>query len=54
MNMRILRVFCVVLLFAVTALAADDPFTGTWKLNVAKSKLLVGDKTTSDVYYREV
>jgi hypothetical protein len=48
--MRILRVLCALLLFAVTALAADDPFTGTWKLNIAKSKLLVGDKTKSDVY----
>jgi hypothetical protein len=49
--MRILRVLCVLLLFAVTALAADDPFTGTWKLNLAKSKLLVGDNTKSDVYH---
>jgi hypothetical protein len=49
--MRTLRVLCALLLFAVTALAADDPFTGTWKLNIAKSKLLVGDKTTSDVYH---
>jgi hypothetical protein len=48
--MRILRVLCALLLFAVTALAADDPFTGTWKLNIAKSKLLAGDKTKSDVY----
>ena len=49
--MRALRVLCALLLFVVTALAADDPFTGTWKLNIAKSKLLVGDKTTSDVYH---
>ena len=49
--MRILRVWCALLLFAVSALAADDPFTGTWKLNIAKSKLLVGDKTKSDVYH---
>ena len=48
--MRVLRLFCAVLLFAVTALAADDPFTGTWKLNIAKSKLLVGDNTKSDIY----
>jgi hypothetical protein len=49
--MRTLRVLCALLLFGVTALAADDPFTGTWKLNIAKSKLLVGDKTESDVYH---
>ena len=48
--MRTLRVLCALLLFAVTALAADDPFTGTWKLNIAKSKLLVGDNTKTDVY----
>jgi hypothetical protein len=34
----------------VAAPAADNPFTGAWKLNIAKSKLLVGDKTKSDVY----
>jgi hypothetical protein len=51
MNMRILRVLCPLLLLAVTARAADDPFTGTWKLNIAKSKLLVGDKTKSDIYH---
>jgi hypothetical protein len=49
--MRILRVWCALLLFAVSALAADDPFTGTWKLNIANSKLLVGDNTKSDVYH---
>ena len=49
--MRILRVLCAVLLLAVTALAADDPFAGEWKLNIAKSKLLAGDKTKSDVYH---
>jgi glucose dehydrogenase len=47
--MRILRAFCALLLFAVTAFAADSPFSGTWKLNVAKSKLFAGDNTTSDV-----
>lgn len=49
--MRILRVLCALLLFVVAALAADDPFTGAWKLNIAKSKLLAGDKTKSDVYH---
>jgi hypothetical protein len=49
--MRILRVSCALLLFVATALAAENPFTGTWKLNIAKSKLLVGDKTKSDVYH---
>jgi hypothetical protein len=44
-------VWCALLLFAVSALAADDPFTGTWKLNIANSKLLVGDNTKSDVYH---
>ena len=49
--MRSLRVLCALVLFAVTAAAADDPFTGTWKLNIAKSKLLAGDKTKSDIYH---
>ncbi|HEX4427287.1 MAG TPA: hypothetical protein VH079_17940 [Terriglobales bacterium] len=48
--MKISRVVCVLLLLAVTAFAADDPFTGSWKLNIAKSKLLADDKTKSDVY----
>ena len=29
----------VALVFSLPAAAADDPFTGTWKLNLAKSKL---------------
>jgi|SRR5580704_9241775 hypothetical protein len=49
--MRILRVLCALLLFALTALAADDSFTGAWKLNLAKSRLLAGDTTKSDVYH---
>ena len=52
--MKISRVVCVLLLLAVTAFAADDPFTGSWKLNIAKSKLLADDKTKSDVYHMAV
>jgi hypothetical protein len=44
------RALFFLLLLFVPALAADDPFTGTWKLNLAKSKLLPGDTTRSDVY----
>jgi hypothetical protein len=31
-----------VLAFATVAMAADDPFVGTWKMNVAKSKFNLG------------
>jgi hypothetical protein len=48
--MQSLRVLCALLLLTLAAHAADDPFTGAWKLNIAKSKLLAGDKTKSDVY----
>src|ERR1051325_11915008 len=46
----LLRVLSLLLLLSVPALAADDPFTGTWKLNLAKSRLLPGDTTKSNVY----
>ena len=48
--MRLLRMLSVLLIVSVPALAADNPFTGTWKLNLAKSRLLPGDTTKSDVY----
>jgi|SRR6185437_85659 hypothetical protein len=48
--MRLLRMLSVLLIISVPALAADNPFTGTWKLNLAKSRLLPGDTTRSDVY----
>jgi hypothetical protein len=48
--MRLLRILSLLLLLAVPALGADNPFTGTWKLNIAKSRLLPGDTTRSDVY----
>jgi hypothetical protein len=41
--------------FGVLLLAADDPFVGTWKLNVAKSKFTKGQdmKDTTTVIARE-
>jgi hypothetical protein len=48
--MLLLRILSFLLLLALPALAADNPFTGTWKLNLAKSRLLPGDTTKSDVY----
>jgi hypothetical protein len=35
--MRQLKVLAMVLAMSLTVLAADSPFSGTWKLNVAKS-----------------
>ncbi len=49
--MRALKALFGLLLLCVAALAADSPFSGTWKLHLAKSKLLPGDTTTSDVYH---
>lgn len=43
--MRLLRMVSVLLIVIVPALAADNPFTDTWKLNLAKSRLLPGDTT---------
>jgi len=37
--MRTLRVLFTLLALSVGLLAAESPFNGTWKLNVAKSKL---------------
>jgi hypothetical protein len=39
MSRRSIVVAIFVLAFAFVATAADDPFVGTWKLNVAKSKV---------------
>jgi hypothetical protein len=36
--MRLFKVVTAVLLLGTTVLAADSPFAGTWKLNLAKSK----------------
>jgi hypothetical protein len=49
--MRVLKLTLSLVLFCVVAFAADSPFTGTWKLNIPKSKLLADDTTTSDVYH---
>jgi len=43
--------FAGVLLGGMVAIAADDPFMGTWKLNVAKSKIGAGAPTNSTVIY---
>ncbi len=48
--MHALRSLLVVLLLSVVALAADSPFSGTWKLNLQKSKPSAGDTTSSDVH----
>ncbi len=37
--MRQLRLLLVVLSLSLVALGAESPFSGTWKLNLAKSKL---------------
>jgi hypothetical protein len=37
--MRSMRVVLAVLVLCMAALAAESPFSGTWKLNLAKSKL---------------
>lgn len=37
--MRPMRVVLAVVLLCTAAFAAESPFSGTWKLNVAKSKL---------------
>src|SRR5262245_27489679 len=46
---RLLAAFC---LFCVALLAADNPFLGTWKLNMAKSKGTPGtmDKEATQVF----
>ena len=48
--MRALRILLVLLLLSVVAVAADSPFSGTWKLNLQKSKPGAGDTTKSDVH----
>ena len=37
--MRQLKVLAVVLVTSLSLFAADSPFSGTWKLNLAKSKM---------------
>jgi len=49
--MRALRILYVLLLFSAVALAVDSPFTGTWKLNLQKSKPGAGDPTKSDIHH---
>ena len=39
----------IMVVFALPAVAADDPFAGTWKLNVAKSKYSVGTPPKSEM-----
>jgi hypothetical protein len=39
MKRRLLVTIGLALVMAAVALAADDPFVGTWKLNIGKSKL---------------
>ena len=49
--MRALRILPVLLLLSMVAFAADSPFSGTWKLNLQKSKMIEGDPTKSDVHH---
>jgi hypothetical protein len=37
--MRQLKLICIVLTLSIAVLAAESPFSGTWKLNPANSKL---------------
>src|ERR1700751_2382903 len=50
-SMRALRIMSVLLLFPVVTFAADNPLSGTWKLNLEKSKLAASDHTKSDVFH---
>lgn len=49
--MRAKRCVFAVLVLSVAALAAESPFSGTWKLNLAKSKLAPSDPTAKDIAY---
>jgi CTP-dependent riboflavin kinase len=53
MSRRLIR-FAVIALFAlaltIVAMAADNPFVGTWKLNVAKSKNTSGTLPKSETW----
>jgi len=49
--MRTLKVMTAVCLLSLAVSAADSPFSGTWKLNLSKSKLAFADKTISDVLH---
>jgi hypothetical protein len=42
---RLVSTCALIFLGIASALAAGDPFVGTWKLNVAKSKHLPGDES---------
>jgi len=50
----VIRVFAIAIVFAFAATAADDPFIGKWKLDLAKSKLtgqtIQIQETTADTY----
>ena len=48
MRMRSIVFAVLVLALATIALAADDPFVGTWKLNLAKSKYPAGQAPKSE------
>ena len=48
---KLLVAFAGCVLGGMVALAADDPFTGTWKLNAAKSKIGAGAATNNTVVY---
>ena len=37
--MRLLKMLAVVLAMSLSLFAAESPFSGTWKLNLAKSKM---------------
>jgi|RhiMethySRZTD1v2_1073278.scaffolds.fasta_scaffold83942_2 hypothetical protein len=47
MRRNLTRVLLSLCIFAAAALAADDPFLGTWKANVAKSAFSPGPPPTS-------
>lgn len=51
MKARVSLLFAAVCFFAVLSFAAESPFTGTWKLNEAKSKIAPGTQKNNTVVY---
>jgi hypothetical protein len=49
MKTRLLVLVTLLLALAAVAMAADDPFVGTWKLNVAKSRFAPGQELKSEI-----
>ena len=54
MRLRSLGSIALVLAMATAAMAAEDPYAGTWKLNVAKSRFAPGQVRKSEVNVIEI